>query len=165
MPTDPATGVYIYDGTEPDYPMQDTLNLLANSTRAAVAAVRTGDYLMTTINPTAFVTLNSGWGWRAGYANVVRRLADRIEFTLAFTKTAGYAHGEYPATIAQSFAPVGTSEWPLTGVQSGGVSGTPAASATAAAIGSVVDANRRIVALTPTTGRQHLQVSGYFVMV
>lgn len=155
MAIDPTTGVYIFDGTEPDYPMVDTLNLLAQSTRDALTSLRSGDFLVTVINPSTFLTFESGWGWRNGFANVVRRTGSRIEFTLAFTKTSDIVHGDVVGTIAQQFAPIGSSEWPLAGVQSG--------TSLAAGIGAVVNSSRQITPFSPTASRRNLQVSGYFV--
>ncbi|GAA2172407.1 hypothetical protein GCM10009846_10220 [Agrococcus versicolor] len=40
MGIDAATGIYLFDGGEPDFPMVDTLNLLSTSVRDTVLALR-----------------------------------------------------------------------------------------------------------------------------
>lgn len=40
MAIDTATGIYLFDGTEPDYPMVDTLNIAQTATRDAVSSVK-----------------------------------------------------------------------------------------------------------------------------
>lgn len=40
MGIDTATGIYLFDGGEPDYPMTDTLNLAQTATRDTVLALR-----------------------------------------------------------------------------------------------------------------------------
>lgn len=40
MAIDPATGVYLFDGSEPDSPMVDTLNLLSTSVRDSIASTK-----------------------------------------------------------------------------------------------------------------------------
>lgn len=40
MAIDTATGVYLFDGSEPDFPMVDTLNIAQTATRDAISSVK-----------------------------------------------------------------------------------------------------------------------------
>ena len=166
---DPDSGTYIYGSDDPRGPLHDVLNKGAlaehNARKADRARLKTLEnseaaaLSIQSIVPSSFITLESDYRFQAGFAQVVRRIGSRIEFTLR-VEAIGHplTHGGSIGYLNYQWYPVANTEWQLVAHQSGG--GT-----SAEGVAAVINLNRDILPLNPNGTSTILAFSGFYHMV
>lgn len=120
-----AEGIFIYDDTEPVSPLDDYINLLANSTSATVADIRAAIAAITALvdsNWTNITTFGTGWTATVNHQPRVRKVGERVDIAGAVTLGATGAYTDI-LTIPAGFRLAGafTNYFVGASVSSGGV--------------------------------------------